>query len=478
MTEPQSTERPLWQWSACDMAAAIAAKEVRCADVMESVVSRLRASNERINAVVDDLTEQAVEAAHDHDRILAAGETVGPLHGVPVTIKENIDQEGRATPNGVSAYAGVIAPNDSPVVRNLRDAGAIVIGRTNTPEFSFRATTANELHGRTYNPWNDWASAGGSSGGAAASAMMGYAPLNHGNDIGGSLRFPAAACGAATVKPGLGRTPAYNPSAALERGMLAQLMSVQGVIAREVKDVRLGMRALVRYDPHDPWMVPMPFDGEAPEGPITVGFTKETFEFDLHPAVSDALDAAREALVDAGYVVREMAPPLLREAAEAGGRCLFGETILMLGGEIEKHGSDTLKGIFADYERAFSPLSGDDLMRAMAERNRFVRAWTTFLDETPLMLTPFMLQPTFAWDRDTQGPDGVREVLHSAIYSYAMNFLGLPAGNIPAAYNDGLPIGVQIVGRRFREDMILDALEAIESRVGIMAPRLWAREAG
>jgi amidase len=307
--------------------------------------------------------------------------------------------------------------------------------------------------------------------------MMGYAPLNHGNDIGGSLRFPAAACGAATVKPGLGRTPAYNPSAPLERGMLAQLMSVQGVIAREVRDVRLGMRALLRYDPHDPWMVPMPFDGEPCDGPITVGFTKETFEFDLHPAVSDALDAARQALVDAGYVVREVDPPLLRESAEAAGRCLFGETILMLGGEIEKHGSDTLKRIFADYESAFSPLAGDDLMRAMAERAKYVRAWTTFLDETPLMLTPFMLQPTFAWDRDAQGPDGVREVLHSAIYSYAMNFLGLPAGNVPAAYTDGLPIGVQIVGRRFREDMILDALEAIESRVGVMAPRLWAREA-
>ncbi|MDP6952882.1 MAG: amidase, partial [Alphaproteobacteria bacterium] len=326
MTESRSTDRPLWQWSACDMAAAIAAKDVSCTEVMESVVSRLHASNERINAVVDDLTGQALETARAHDRMLASGEVLGPLHGVPVTIKENIDQEGRATPNGVAAYAGVIAPADSPVVRNLRDAGAIVIGRTNTPEFSFRATTVNELHGRTFNPWNDWASAGGSSGGAAAAAMMGYAPLNHGNDIGGSLRFPAAACGAATVKPGLGRTPAYNPSAAIERGMLAQLMSVQGIIAREVKDVRLGMRSLVQYDPHDPWMVPMPFDGEAPEEPITVGFTKETFEFDLHPAVSDALDAAREALVDAGYVVREMAPPLLREAAEAGGRCLFGET--------------------------------------------------------------------------------------------------------------------------------------------------------
>src|SRR5206468_12595927 len=131
-------------------------------------------------------------------------------------------------------------------------AGAIIIGRTNTPEFSFRGTTVNELHGRTFNPWNDTASAGGSSGGAAAGVMMGYGPIAHGNDIGGSLRFPAYACGAATVKPGLGRVPAYNPSAGAERGKLAQVMCVQGEISREVRNVRMAMSALVGYDAGEP----------------------------------------------------------------------------------------------------------------------------------------------------------------------------------------------------------------------------------
>ena len=141
------------------------------------------------------------------------------------------------------------------MVRNLKQAGAIVIGRTNTPEFSFRATTANELHGRTFSPWNDWATAGGSSGGASAATMMGYGPIAHGNDIGGSLRFPSTACGACTVKPGLGRVPAYNPSATVERGMLAQIMSVQGVIAREIKDVRLALQGTGRL------RRPRPLDG-------------------------------------------------------------------------------------------------------------------------------------------------------------------------------------------------------------------------
>ncbi len=151
-------------------------------------------------------------------------------------------------PTASRAFKDIIAPGDAPVVANLKKAGAIVIGRTNTPEFSFRATTDNELHGRTFNPWNDWASSGGSSGGASAAVMSGMGTIGHGNDIGGSLRYPAAATGAATVKPGLGRTPAYNPSASAERGLLAQLMSVQGVIAREARDVRLAMQALVAYD--------------------------------------------------------------------------------------------------------------------------------------------------------------------------------------------------------------------------------------
>ena len=364
-----------------------------------------------------------------------------------------------------------------PWVRNFMKAGAIVIGRTNTPEFSFRATTANELHGRTFNPWNDWAAAGGSSGGAAAGVMMGYGALAHGNDIGGSLRFPATACGACTVKPGLGRVPAYNPSASVERGLLAQIMSVQGVIGREIKDVRRAMRDLVAYDPHDPWQVPMPFDGPPVDAPIKVAVTKNSFDFDLDSAVSDALDAARDALSDAGYDVQEIEPPMVKEAAEAGMRCLFGEAKVLLDADIRKYGSPTINKIFDDYYAYFEPYEGDTLIRAMAERARYLRAWNLFLEDYPLVVTPFMFAPTFAWDRDTQGPEGVREVLGSALYSYAFNFMGLPAANVPANYNDGLPIGVQIVGRRFREDLILDAAEAVETKVGIMAHRLWERDA-
>ncbi|MEM7303730.1 MAG: amidase family protein [Pseudomonadota bacterium] len=469
-------DKPIWQWSACDQANAIAKGEVSCVEVVSSSVERMASKNGDLNAVVDDLSESALAEAKAHDWVLQKSGPIGPLHGVPVTIKENIDQAGRATPNGVAALKGVIAPADSPVVTNLKKAGAIVIGRTNTPEFSFRATTTNELHGRTFNPWNDWASSGGSSGGASSAVMSGMGSLAHGNDIGGSLRYPAAATGAATVKPGLGRVPAYNPSATSERGLFAQLTSVQGIIAREVKDVRLGMQSLIAYDPHDPWQVPMPWEGPEMDGPIKVAFTKNSFEFDMHPAVEKALDHARKSLEDAGYGVEEIEPPLVREIADAAGRTLFGEVEAMLGNDIRAVGSDTLKSIFESYYALTPPLEGLDLLKGFAQRSHYIREWQLFQEKYPLVLTPLLPTPTYQWDRDAQGIEGAKEVLQAGFHCIAMNYMGLPAGNIPANYNDGLPVGVQIVGRRWREDLILDACEAIEERTGIMAEQLFGRE--
>ena len=469
------SERAIWQLSACDLAEAIRARKTSAEAAVGASVERMRARNGRINAVVDDLGDAAIEEARRLDVRFAESGPVGPLHGVPVTIKENVDQKGRATPNGVAAFREIVAPDDAPIVRNLKNAGAVIIGRTNTPEFSFRATTDNELHGRTLNPWDDEASPGGSSGGAAAAVMSGMGALAHGNDIGGSLRFPCAATGAATVKPGLGRVPAYNPSAKAERGLLAQMMSVQGIIAREVRDVRAGLQAAIAYDPNDPWMVPMPFAGPAHEGPLRVAVTRDSFEFDLHPAVEQAITTAADCLADAGYEIVEIEPPLVRECGELGYRALMGEVTELMGADIEKYGSDTIKQIFQDYFTLFAPLEGKELLQAMAQRAHYVRSWTLFMEDYPLVLTPFLLAPVYGWNRDAEGVEGVRDVLGKAHYSFAMNFMGLPAGHISAGFHDGLPVGVQIVGRRFREDMILDACEVVEKKVGVMADRLFAR---
>ena len=312
-----------WKLSAFESAKLIRNGSISSKDLVSSCIERVNQTNAKINAIVDDLSEPALEKAHEFDKLSKKGSFKGPLHGVPITVKENIDQKGYSTPNGLEALKDVIAPGNAPVVDNLEKDGAIIIGRTNTPEFSMRGTTDNIIHGRTFNPWNDWASPGGSSGGASAAVMSGMGSLAHGNDIAGSLRIPSTATGACTVKPGLGRVPAYNPSQTQERGLIAQLMSVQGVIAREIKDVRLGMQSLINYDPRDPWMVEVPFESKSISSPIKIGYTKETLGETLHPAVDKALENAIEALKDAGYILEEIVLPEFQDASDFSAKTLL-----------------------------------------------------------------------------------------------------------------------------------------------------------
>ncbi|MCE8530413.1 amidase family protein [Ruegeria pomeroyi] len=473
------TETALWQLDATQIAEQTTSGALSAEQAVGAAIERMQTVNPGLNAVVDSCTEAAMARAAELDKARAAGTPCGPLHGVPVTIKVNVDQTGYATTNGVTALKDMIAPGDAPVVRNLLNAGAVVIGRTNTPEFSFRADTDNPLYGRTHNPWGRHISPGGSSGGAGSAVMAGIGALAHGNDIGGSLRFPAAANGAVTVKPGLGRVPAWNPSQKAERGMLAQSMSVQGLITRSAADLHLAMPSLIAPDPRDPFHVPLPWRGAPAEGPIRVAFTKATYGYDLHPEVEAALDTARDALRDAGYLVEEVETPDAFEAGRAGYRALMGEVWALMKADVDAYGSQTVRDIFEVYFQEFPPFHGTELLQVMAQRSHYAREWSLFLEQYPLVLGPFLPQPFFGPDRDTEGAEGVHEVLGAAVWSYSMNFMGLPAACLPsrlAALPKGpQPINVQITARRWREDMAVDAAAAIEARVGRMAPHLWAR---
>lgn len=470
------TSRPLWQWTAGEIAAATRSGEITAREATEAALARMDVVNPALNAVVESLADEARAEAAALD---ASDAPKGPLHGVPVTIKVNVDQKGHATTNGVAAFRDLIAPDDAPVVRNLKAAGAVVIGRTNTPEFSFRADTDNPLYGRTFNPWGHHLSAGGSSGGAGSAVMAGIGALAHGNDIGGSLRFPASANGAVTVKPGLGRVPAWNPGQKAERGLLAQSMSVQGLLARTAADLELAMPALIAPDPRDPFHVALPWHGAPVSAPIRVALARDDFGFGLHPAVATALDRAASALSDAGYDVVEAEPPEVFEAAEVGYRALLGEVRSLMGPDIEAFGSDTVRAIFTAYFEIFPPYEGTELLRAFASRSHYARAWSLFLEDYPLVLAPFLLTPFFRAGRDVEGVAGAREALGQAQWSFVMNFLGLPAGNLPTHVADlpegPQPIGVQIAGQRWREDLIVDAMRAIEARVPPVCDTLWDR---
>ncbi|MFV1528136.1 MULTISPECIES: amidase family protein [unclassified Phaeobacter] len=471
------THIDIWRLSATELAQHTRAGDLTAEAAVAASINRMAAVNPDLNAVVEDLGSDALERARALDKARDAGATPGPLHGVPVTIKINVDQKGHATSNGVTALKDLIAPDDAPVVKNLQDAGAVVIGRTNTPEFSFRADTDNPLFGRTHNPWGRHISPGGSSGGAGAAVMAGIGALAHGNDIGGSLRFPAAANGAVTVKPGLGRVPAWNPSQSAERGILAQNMSVQGLITRTARDLHLSMPSLIAPDPRDPFHVPMPWHGQATEGPIRVAFSKETYGYELHPQVEAALDDARAALLDAGYIVEETLLPDVFDAGRTGYRALMGEVYALMKDDVDAAGSQTVRDIFAVYFEEFPPFAGVELLQMMAKRTQYARDWSLFMQRYPLVLSPFLPQPFFKPDRDTEGAAGVHEVLGCAVYSYAMNFLGLPAASVPSRLaklpSGSQPINVQIAASRWREDMAVDACIAIEDRIGRMCDRLW-----
>lgn len=474
--------RDIWQLDATALTNLTRSGDLSATEAVQSAIDRMHAINPSLNAVVEDLTTEALARAQALDTAKKHGEPTGPLHGVPVTIKVNVDQKGHATTNGVAALRDVIAPDDAPVVSNLLKAGAVVIGRTNTPEFSFRADTDNPLYGRTHNPWGRHISPGGSSGGAAVSVMTGIGALAHGNDIGGSLRFPAAATGAVTVKPGLGRVPAWNPSQKAERGLLAQSMSVQGLITRSAADLHLAMPSLIAPDPRDPFHVPLPWRLEDTGTPIKVAFTQNTFGYALHPEVEKALETARDALTDAGYVVESIDPPDVFECGRIGYRTLMGEVLTLMKDDVEAAGSETIRKIFATYFQEFPPIEGPELIRALGQRSQFARDWSLFLEDYPLVLSPFLPQPFFRPDRDTEGAEGVHEVLGCAVYSYAMNYLGLPAACVPARIADlptgPQPINVQIGARRWREDMAVDAAAAIEARVGRMFDPLIAKLEG
>src|ERR1700760_3052531 len=250
----------LWRLSAADLATLVKSKKISATDAATDALARLDAVNPKINAVVDYRPDDVLKQAADVDAKLARNEELGPLAGVPVTVKVNIDQTGFATTNGLKLQRDVIARTNSPVIDNLRKAGAVILGRTNCPAFSYRWFTTNLIHGDTKNPRDPGITPGGSSGGAGAAVAAGIGHIAHGTDIAGSIRYPAYACGVHGLRPTVGRIAAYN-AALPERVISGQITAVSGPLARHISDLRLALAAMAQPDARDPWWVPAPLDG-------------------------------------------------------------------------------------------------------------------------------------------------------------------------------------------------------------------------
>ena len=210
-----------------------------------------------------------------------------------------------------------------------------------------------------------------------------------------------------------------------------------------------------------------------------MAFIKQFTGFEVHPDVEKALQIAAEALIEAGYQVEEKTIPFLEETGTVGFRALMGEVNIMMGKDIKQYGSETIQKIFEEYFNYFPPFEGNELIKMMAQRTYYARKWSLFLNDYPLILSPFLPKPFFSPGRDTEGSVGVKEVLGSALWSYSMNFIGQPAGNIPTHITSSgaisQPINVQVIGQRWREDLIVDAMSAIEARVGTFQNQLWEK---
>ncbi len=460
----------IWRWTAARMAKAIASRAISAREAVEACVARMHAVSGAINAVTVDLSERALAAADRADAAVRRGEPLPPLHGVPVTIKENVDQAGLPTPNGVVAYRDAIAREDHPVVANLAKAGAIAIGRTNTPAFSMRLDTVNELRGRTHNPWKRGVTPGGSSGGASASVAAGIVPIAHGNDIAGSVRYPAYCCGLAGLRPSFGRVPAFQPSQKAERVISAQLMSVQGPLARTVNDVRLALAAMAARDPRDPWWVPAPLEG--PPLAKRVAVVRSAAELDgvaPSPPIARALDDAARWLAEAGYEVVDEPTPGFTEAARLWFEMHVPEFRRFLQADFERDGDDGIRVAMAHLAALAPDLSADDHLRALARRTRLQRDWWLFLERTPLVLAPVSAVPAYEVGFDLESEARTERVWRECATLMAVPVLGLPGMAVATGTAGGVPVGVQVVGPRFREDACLAAAEAIEARAGMVA---------
>ncbi|MBM3554482.1 MAG: amidase [Alphaproteobacteria bacterium] len=461
----------IWRWDAVEVARAIRLRKISSREAAQSCLDRLAKVNPKLNAVTVVLAKSALKAADAADKAVKAGEVLGPLHGVPVTIKENVDQEGETTPNGVVAFRNLKAKADSPPVANWKKAGAVIIGRTNTPAFSVRYHTENALRGRTYNPWAKNTTPGGSSGGAGSAVAAGIGPLAHGNDYGGSIRYPAYACGVAGIRPTLGRVPAFNPTASEERPPTGQIMSVQGPLARRVRDVRLGLAAMAARDPRDPWWVPAPLEGPPVKRPIRVALTADPGRMGVHRDVAAAVKRAGKALAAAGYEVEEIDPPHVAECAETWRRTVTTDIRQMMMKAIESYGDDDLKRSLALWEGAVPRLDLEGYMREISKRAGQLRAWQLFFETYPIVVGPVSTEPPFTVGFDLEPGRMVKKLHDAQRLLVAINHLGLPATAVPVgATKSGIPLGVQVIAGRYREDLTLDAAEVIEAACGLPTP--------
>ncbi len=440
--------------------------ETTSREVVESHLERIENVNGAVNSVVEVRPDEALAAADAADAAQRAGRPLGPLHGVPFSVKTNIDVAGYATTDGSVYLADRVASSDAPVVERMRGAGGVVLARTNMPDLGLRINTESSLYGAAHNPWRRGRTTGGSSGGEAASIASGMSPIGLGNDIGGSLRNPAYACGIASIKPSRGRVPMANVTDPVERPLNSQIMLAEGVLARRVADLRLGLSVVMGSHPRDPQAVDVPLGGR----PVArrVALVPEPSGGSTDAGVAEGVRAAGRALEAAGYHVEEVEPPRLVEAYLAWTELMWTSLRVAM---------PMIEPIMGDGGRRFLeltnvdfPVSTESLYAMHQSRFAVERAWREFMESYPVVVGPTWTQPPFEHGFDIADADSAMAVAELFRFVLPANLMGLPAVCVPTGLADGLPTGAQVISMMYRDDLCLDAAEAVERSIGVITP--------
>ncbi|GAA1464990.1 amidase [Microbacterium thalassium] len=460
------------------IAAVVASRAVSAREVVEAHLARLEDLNPRLGAVTVAFADRARAEAASLDHDLAAGRDAGPLAGVPFTVKENIDLTWSATTNAWHGAEDAVPATDAVVVRRLRDAGAIPIGRGNMPDFGMRWDTDNDMFGRTLNPWDPERSAGGSSGGDAVAVATGMSTLGLGNDFGGSVRIPASAVGICGLRPSFGRVP----RAAVREVPVAltlQQFSVNGPLARSVDDLALALDVLEGPDADDPVSAALTDPVLVPR---RVGVVADPLGWGVDPEVAASVERAARALMDDGWELVDVDLPHLEETIVLWRRLACTDMLFSLGPDVLPLplGRSASRFLRDSTAAAVPYESAHEYADAWARRAVIGAAWRRLQRDVPLILGPVSASRIGPPDYDlagrgvgdrTSGGDAATMAWRDLRLTVAVNALGLPAVAVPAGLDaSGMPTGVQVIGPPQGDRIALEAARAIEAVCGVPAP--------
>ena len=449
--------------SAATLARSIRDKKVSALEVIEAHLRRIEEVNPRLNAVVQPAADRARAEARESDEALARGEVKGPLHGVPMTIKDSLDTVGIISTGGTQGRASYIPEADSTVVARLRSAGAILLGKTNTPELTLAGETNNLIYGQTNNPYDLSKTPGGSSGGAAAIIAAGGSPLDMGSDTGGSIRLPAHFCGIAGLKPNSGRVPRTGHIVPFGLGAIDSLTQ-NGPLARYVEDLKLTLPIIAGVDSWDPAIVPMPLgDPEAVDlKSLRVAVHTNNGIMKPTPETADAVNRAALALEDIGIAVQEDLPEAIVGSAELSNSRSGADGRAWVRRLLDRAGTTEVHPWLQKRLDESEPMEISKFTALLEEVDRFRSAMHTFMQNYDVILCPvcaFAAQP----HGSTLGEEAQKGFSYTGTY----NITGWPAAVVRGGTSsEGLPIGVQIVARPWREDVALAVAQYLETALG------------